>query len=177
MIILIDQDNTIADFIGGFQKLWRAKYPKEIVIPIEQYKSYRIVEHYPPELREKIESIYTSPGFIVGLEPIKGSIEAINEIIGEGHEVYICTSPLSTYERVIEKYQWVEKYFGQDFIKKIILTKNKVLVRGDFLIDDHSPPQSTLVPTWKHVVFDQPYNRNIEGKRLKRWEGWREVLA
>lgn len=176
MTILIDQDNTIADFIGGFQKLWRAKYPKEIFVPTEQYKSYRIVEHYPPELKKKIESIYTNPGFMSGLEPIKGSIEAVSEMMNERHEVYICTSPLGAYERVIEKYQWVEKYFGRDFTKRIILTKNKALVRGDFLIDDHAPPQSTLAPTWEHIIFDQPYNRSIAGRRLRRWGDWREVL-
>lgn len=178
MTILIDQDNTIADFLGGFQKLWQMKYPKEIFIPTKQYTSYRITEQYPPELKEKIESIYTSPGFILGLEPIKGSIEAISEMANEGHEVYVCTSPLSSYEHcVIEKYQWVDKYLGRNFTKKIILTKNKALVRGDFFIDDNPLPRGSLAPMWKHIIFDQPYNKDIAGKRLRRWEDWREVLV
>ena len=130
MIILIDQDETIAGFNDRFQELWKQIHPGEILIPTEQYKSFTISEQYPPELKEKIEAIYTSPGFIASLPPIEGSLKAIHEMIHAGHDVRICTAPLRTYKNcVAEKYEWIEKHLGKEFIRRIILTKDKTLIR------------------------------------------------
>lgn len=34
------------------------------------------------------------------------------------------------------QYAWIEKHFGHDFLEKVILTRDKTLIAGDFLIDD-----------------------------------------
>lgn len=177
MIILIDQDETLADFIGGFSDKWSAKYPEKTAFPTGSYTSPRVLDHYPDEPKDLVESIYTSPGFIFGLNPIEGGIEAIKEMIAEGHDVRICTSPLSSYENCItEKYLWIEKYLGRDFTKKMIVTKDKTLIRGDILIDD-SVPKGVITPSWKHIIFDRPHNRNIPGTRLERWSDWKEMIG
>lgn len=177
MIILVDQDETIAKFNDRFQELWKQLYPKEVLIPLEEYASSRIAEHYPPELQEKVKAVYTSPGFILGLRPVEGSIEAIHEMIRAGHDVRICTAPLGAYQNCLtEKYQWIEKYLGDEFTRRVILTKDKTLIRGDVLIDDDYKIQGILTPVWKHVIFDRPYNRNVPGPRLRSWGEWREVV-
>jgi hypothetical protein len=30
-------------------------------------------------------------------------------------------------------------------------------------------------PTWRNITFDQPYNRQAEGRRMS-WDNWRDVL-
>jgi 5'-nucleotidase len=176
MIILIDQDETLADFIGGFTKRWSEKYPKEPVVPTDSYLSSRILDHYPKESEEMVKSIYTAPGFIFGLDPIEGSIEAIREMDALGHDVRICTSPLSSYNNcVVEKYAWIENHFGREFTRKMLLTKDKTLIRGDIMIDD-SIPKGVMDPLWDFVVFDRPHNQKIVGKRLYRWKDWRNVI-
>lgn len=35
-----------------------------------------------------------------------------------------------------EKAQWIQKYFGTEGLKRLILFGNKSLVKGDYLIDD-----------------------------------------
>ncbi len=176
MIILIDQDETIADFIGGFTESWAAAYPDKPVFPIERYSSSRVADHYPEGLNDLARSIYTSPGFILGLKPIEGAIQAVKEMVASGHEVRICTSPLSAYDNcVTEKYLWVERNFGRDFTKRIIMTKDKTLIRGDILIDD-SVPKGILPPSFRHIIFDRPYNRSLPGARLCGWDSWRDIV-
>lgn len=90
----------------------------------------------------------------------------------------ICTAPLSQYENcVLEKYRWVEKHLGRDFVSKIILTRDKTLIRGDILIDDRPEITGIIEPAWEHIVFNLPYNKNVSGKRRIAWENWRSVLG
>ena len=94
-----------------------------------------------------------------------------------GLQVFICTSPLTTYKNcVLEKYQWVEDQLGADWVNRIILTKDKTLVKADYLIDDK--PNITGVesmPAWEHILYDRPYNREVNKKRLV-WTNWKSVL-
>jgi 5'-nucleotidase len=71
----------------------------------------------------------------------------------------------------------VEKNLGPDWVKRVILTKDKTLVKADFLIDDK--PEITgaeAVPVWEHILYDRPYNRGANRKRLT-WANWKEVLG
>jgi 5'-nucleotidase len=45
------------------------------------------------------------------------------------------------------------------------------------LLDDKPEVTGAMVPSWKHVYFDQPYNReNLARKRITSWKHWREVI-
>lgn len=177
MIILIDQDGPLADFEGGFIDRWQALFPKEPFIPFDQRKSFYIRDDYPSRLREKVASVYLVPGFCFNLKPVPGSIDAVKSILELGHDVRICTSPLSRYENcVLEKFQWVEKHLGYDFTKKIIFAKDKTLIRGHFLIDDRPNIEGVIDPEWEHILFDCPYNWDVINKRRLNWNNWQEVL-
>jgi 5'-nucleotidase len=96
----------------------------------------------------------------------------LQELLVEGGDVYICTSPLSQYRNcVLEKYEWVEEHLGSDFTKRIILTWDKTLVRGDVLVDDKPDIQGLVMPQWRHILYDQPYNRCLPGVRMT-WRNW-----
>ncbi|KAF0249631.1 MAG: 5'(3')-deoxyribonucleotidase [bacterium] len=177
MLILIDQDGPLADFEQGFLNNWQNLFPGEFFIPLEERKTFYMRQQYPAHLIEKVDSIYSAPDFFRNLEPTKGSIDAINSLIELGHDVRICTSPLSRYENcVLEKFEWVEKHFGREFTKKIILTKDKTMVRGDLLIDDNPEVKGAFKPDWEHIIFDYPYNKNKVEKRRLTWSNWKEIL-
>ncbi|HEY4486736.1 MAG TPA: 5'-3'-deoxyribonucleotidase [Candidatus Paceibacterota bacterium] len=177
MIILVDQDGPLANFEQGFLDGWRFQFSDELFIPLEERKTFYLRDQYQKHLREKVESIYFAPGFYKNLPPVDGAIEAIKELVALGYEVMICTSPLGRYENcILEKYQWIEKYLGEDFTKKIILTKDKTLIRGDILIDDKPGVTGIFEPSWEHVIFDYPFNRPIIGKRRINWGNCKEIL-
>ncbi len=79
-------------------------------------------------------------GFILGLPPIEGGLQAVKDMLSSGIDVRICTSPFAHYSghehSFFEKYEWIEKNLGSDWVERVILTRDKTLVRGEFLIDD-----------------------------------------
>ncbi|KOF54409.1 MULTISPECIES: 5'-3'-deoxyribonucleotidase [unclassified Achromobacter] len=178
MIILLDQDGVLADFEHAFIDAWKARYPHIAPIAYEDRKSFYIREDYGPELRGMAEAIYTAPGFIRDLPPVPGALEAVRELLALGLDVRICSSPLSQFENcVAEKYLWVEKHLGREATSRLILTKDKTLVRGDLLIDDKPRIEGAVAPRWKHILYDAPYNRHVTDAPRLTWANWRNVLA
>lgn len=75
-------------------------------------------------------------GFWIDIEPIYGAIEAFN-VLSEVHEVWILSKPsFDNLNSFSEKAYWVNKYFGPDVLRRLILCRNKSLLIGDYLIDD-----------------------------------------
>nr|XP_013799566.1 PREDICTED: 5'(3')-deoxyribonucleotidase, cytosolic type [Apteryx mantelli mantelli] len=139
---------------------------------------------YPRNLKDKVASIYESPGFFLGLDPIPGAIEAMQEmILMQDTEVFICTSPLRKYEHcILEKYKWVEKHLGPEFVERIILTRDKTIVSADLLFDDKDTIRGVeLNPSWEHILFTCCHNKHIQLKpprrRLLSWaDDWRAIV-
>ncbi len=177
MIILVDQDGVIADFERGFLDEWRRRDLSAPFVPIQDRRSFYVKDQYPAELRADVEAIYFAPGFYRSLPPVPGAIGALKTLVQMGHDVRICTAPLSKYENcILEKYEWVEKHLGRDFTKRVILSKDKTLIRGSFLIDDRPEIEASGDAEWEHIIFDAPYNRHAQGKRLD-WTNYLTVLT
>jgi 5'-nucleotidase len=177
MQILIDQDGPLADFEAGFLERWQTSFPDEYFVSLVDRKTFKVRDDYPEELREKVESIYLSQGFYLNLGLVLGASEAVRELIRLGHEVWICTSPLSRNPHCVsEKYAWVENNFGPEFVSRLVVTKDKTLIRGQYLIDDNPKIDGRFDPEWEHVLFDAPYNRGFDNKPRITWATWREGL-
>jgi 5'-nucleotidase len=96
-------------------------------------------------------------------------------MLDAGHDVRICTAPLSRFTNCVgEKFQWVVNHLGPSWVERIVLTKDKSLVRGDVLIDDKPEVTGSLVPSWQHLVFEAPYNTVAIGRRIN-WSNWQQV--
>jgi 5'-nucleotidase len=177
MIILIDMDDVLADFDGGFLTKWRERYPDKYFVPLDERKEFYMRDEYPEELLPAMTELFTEKGFVASLPEIEGGADAAKTIKEMGHDVFICTSPMRQYANcVAEKYQWVEKHLGFDWTTKIILSRDKTLIKGDILIDDKPEVTGVCKPSWEHVIYDKSYNRNIvNGKRIT-WKNWEEVL-
>lgn len=160
MIILIDQHGPLADFERGFLEEWRIRFPRRRYVALEDRRTFHVKDDYPRKRLADVESIYQAPGFYRGLSPVEGSISAIEEMIKLKHDVFVCTSPLSQYENcVLEKYEWVEHFLGREFTARVILSKDKTLIKGHVLIDDRPSIDGVEAGEWEHLVFDRPYNR------------------
>ncbi len=176
MIILVDMDDVIVEFEKKIFEILLKENPEKKEFFEKERKKFKLSEEYP-EFEKSIQRIKSLKGLIENLEPLKDSIESLKEIEKIGHEVFICTSPLTNYKNsVLEKYRWVEKYFGYEWIKKIILTKDKTLIKGDILIDDKPEIFGLKDPEWEHIIFDRPYNKHIKNKKRLTWNNWKEVL-
>ncbi|XP_066432785.1 5'(3')-deoxyribonucleotidase, mitochondrial [Eleutherodactylus coqui] len=185
--VLVDMDGVLADFEGGFLKKYRAQYPKEPYIALEDRRGFWVSEQYEtlkPGLSEKAISIWEGKNFFLDLDPIDGAVEALREMSRlPNTDVFICTSPIKRYRFCpYEKYAWVEKHFGHEFLEQIILTRDKTVVSADLLIDDRPDIMGAEAnPYWEHILFTACHNRHLlvtpPNRRLQSWkEDWKGLL-
>jgi 5'-nucleotidase len=74
--------------------------------------------------------------FFRNLKPIEGSIESF-KILSEHYDVWILTRPsVKNPLCYTEKRIWVENYLGEEACDKLIISPDKSLLKGDYLIDD-----------------------------------------
>jgi 5'(3')-deoxyribonucleotidase len=72
--------------------------------------------------------------------PIDGAVKAFNELCeSDKYDVYILsTAPWNIPRSWTHKRLWVTEYLGGKAHKRLILSNNKSLLRGDILIDDRT---------------------------------------
>jgi 5'-nucleotidase len=180
-VVLVDQDGVLADFEQGVLDAFRARYPGAPFIELTDRRGFYVREQYPAEWANSINQIVRGEGFYRGLAVIAGGPAALEEMLGEGHDVFLCTAPMASSRwSVQEKLAWIEQHLGQSWLRRTILTPDKTLVgdrlRPCVLIDDRPRITGAATPPWTHVLFDAPYNRGEPGPRLSSWADWRAVL-
>lgn len=76
------------------------------------------------------------PNIFSLMTPIEGAIEGFT-VISQRYDTYILsTAPWENPSAWSDKLIWVKKYLGEVAHKRLILSHNKNLNRGDYLIDD-----------------------------------------
>lgn len=187
--ILIDMDGVICNWVGKLKENFEAKYPDRKMLPIEQMTKFYVEDLHAPEWKDDIKNIVYTQGFYSSLEPITGAIEALKDIENnclDFVEPFICSSPEVQYDLQLchsEKAAWVDAHLGKFWTKRLILTKDKTLVRGHLLIDDKPEITGAMMPTWSQIVYDQPWNKSVQGEdgvafSWSEWPSFRDdVLA
>jgi 5'(3')-deoxyribonucleotidase len=111
-ILYFDMDGVLVDFQFGIDQL---------------------TEETMAEYEGQLDNV---PGLFGLMKPVNGAIEAF-ETLSEHYDVYILsTAPWGNPSAWRDKLEWVQKYLGETAKKRLILSHNKHLNKGDFLIDD-----------------------------------------
>jgi 5'(3')-deoxyribonucleotidase len=140
-IVHIDMDGVIADFRRANEENGRDKH---FYSPPEMYK----------------------PKFFQNLHPVEPSLDAVRAILrSDKYDVYILTQPLANSPiSYTEKVVWICKWFPE-LKDSIIMTQDKSLIKGDYLIDDN--------PKWKSFEGEFLF---LDPDRDFR-ESWDEILV
>ena len=178
--IYIDMDETIA----GFER-HRMERMKEVmpscVLPLDQVTDFYGRKSYARVFGEKVaevcENLTIEPGFFLNLPVIDGAQKAI-AALRRKYNVCILSSPMSRHPFCEqEKRAWLAKHFDQELADTAIITKDKHLFDGRYLIDDR-PNLMTYVPgvtpPWNHILFRTPANYNSVGQ-VSVLEDWHHI--
>lgn len=174
-LILVDMDGVVVDWSSKFAHDLEFYYPN---FEFEEMREFVTPTHLPLEYQDAINTVKFRSGFYAEMEPIDGAIAAVNDM-ARYHDVFLCSAQ-EVYNATCEsdKKGWVREYMGDFWATRLILTKDKTMVRGDILIDDRPDVTGLLEPLWTHVLFSAPYNDNVFDKpRMDNWSEWREVVG
>lgn len=111
-IVYIDMDDTLADFMGAYE-FAREEKPT-MAFPQAEY------------------------GFFANLKPLEGAVESVEVLLkSDLYSPYILTAP-STINPLCytEKRIWVEQHLGMEMVERLIISPDKSLLKGDYLVDD-----------------------------------------
>ncbi len=128
--VYIDMDGVLCDFYGAF----RERKTDNLLYP------------------------QSKDGFFTNLKPIEGAIDAFSEL-EKYFDVWVLTRP-SVHNPLCytEKRLWIENHLGFETCKKLIISPDKSLLKGDFLIDDfiHEDFEGELIQfgTDKYKTWD-----------------------
>lgn len=129
-IIYIDMDNVLVDFPSGIAQL-----------------SSEIQEEYKERLDE-VDGIFSL------MLPMKDAISSV-EFLNQHFDLYILsTAPWENPSAWSDKLLWIKKYLPQIAYKRLILSHNKHLNAGDYLIDDRLKNGADRF-TGEHIHFGQ----------------------
>ena len=116
--IYFDMDGVLVDLAAKI-----AEYPAEIVAKFEK-----------DDMVDQMPSLFLDP------PPIKGAVDAFNKFVNsDKYDVYILsTAPWENPSAWMHKRLWVDKHLGDGAYKRLILSHNKHLNMGDYLVDDRT---------------------------------------
>lgn len=138
--LYIDMDGVIVDFRSAFDK---------------------IDDHILKEYDDNKDEI---PGIFSMMEPMPKAINAV-KFLAHHFDVYILsTSPWNNISAASDKVQWIHNYLPKVGHKKLILSHNKHLNIGEYLIDDRLKNGVTEFKG-EHIHFGQG-----------DMKGWTEVI-
>lgn len=179
MHILVDMDGVIADWGANWDRHLETFGKIAAALPRHhQQTTFNLNAGRSDDEQAVIAEIFDTEGFYAELDPIPGAIAALHNMKDAGHAVSIVTSPWpSNPTCASDKMAWVSQHLGTEWTKCLVMTMDKTLVRGDVLIDDKPEVTGEWLPSWEHIIFDQPYNKTVHGKRrISDWSMWEEVL-
>lgn len=119
-LLYFDMDNVLVDFHSGLDKV-----------------SEEVKAQYADDGKGK-PHYDDIPGIFALMEPMPGAKDAVNALKDKYDCYILTTSPWDNPTALQDKLNWVKKYFGEIFYKRIIFShhKNLCLQPGAYLIDD-----------------------------------------
>ena len=117
-IIYFDMDGVLVDLAAKI-----AEYPAEVVAKFEK-----------DDMVDQMPALFLDP------PPISGAVDAFNKFVkSDKYDVYILsTAPWENPSAWMHKRLWVDKWLGDGAWKRLILSHNKHLNMGDYLVDDRT---------------------------------------
>lgn len=180
MRILVDMDDVIADWAARYDAGMEAIAERSVgVRRSRDHKGFNLFADHSEEQAAIIREVIFTPGYYLDLQPIDGALKALYEMDFSGNDVRIVTAPMGGHATCAsEKLEWVSRYLGPEWRKRVVITDDKTIVRGDVLFDDKGEITGSMTPEWQQILVDQPHNQTLKKDlpRVASLKHWREAI-
>ena len=139
--LYIDMDNVLVNFQSGIDS---------------------ISEEERTQFRNDLDEV---PGIFSKMVPVEGAIEAYIELTKHFDVYILSTAPWGNPSAWTDKLLWVKEYLGKSAYKRLILSHNKQLNMGDFLVDDRTANGAGEFKG-EHIHF-----------LTEKFQNWQDVVA
>ncbi|HEX9089780.1 MAG TPA: hypothetical protein VF867_19970 [Arthrobacter sp.] len=179
-VILSDADGNIFEWSDELDHQLLLRDPNYPIVPLAQrtHFDYMFDDDYNKDI---LAAAMNAEGFYRNLKPLPYAVEAHEEMLDEGFDVEIVTTPYPTSPTCTsEKLACIEEHLGHAWTRRTTMTHDKTRVFGNLLIDDKPHVTGSAIPAWQQIYYGQPYNAPGTGAkdlpRITDWRNWREVI-
>jgi 5'(3')-deoxyribonucleotidase len=163
MIIAIDIDDTIANLSDAW--LRRYNYDFNDNLKKKNITKWAVHEFVKPECGTKIYDYLKDPTLYDFIQPIPDSLEAVEFLRNFGRVIFITAPTLETMGR---KYYWLKEHHYIDSLDDYIETKEKYLIKYDYIIDDR---YDNVKDSNNNYLYNQSWNiKYNHHNRIKSWK-------
>lgn len=172
MRILIDMDDTIENLCEAWVKLLNKKYGTEV--NWLDIRNWDMQLSFPTLTEKQIYEVLNEESLWDTVTVKEGAAARIQELMEQGHEVFIVTS--SWYTTIVPKVErCLFKYLPFLSWHQVIITSHKYLIKGDILVDDN--PENLVNGDYFGILFNAPHNTDFDesSRDLVRADNWDSV--
>lgn len=163
MIIKIDMDGVIRNIIPTILKIYNSEFSENL--KESDITAYDVNTSFPKFMIEKgklaseVFFVDNAKEIFLNSSLFIGAKEAIDLLHQEGHKIIICTWQM-TYETKQYTLEFLEK--NKIYYDDICFTKDKELIKSDFIIDDNIEFLEKDFSKRK-ICISAPYNKKWKG--------------
>lgn len=171
-ILLIDQDDVLAEYILGVTTAFNKKY--NTCFTTQQCISWDLYSLFG----EDIDTIMHEPEVFRNLIPAKNALEVFERLYKSClFEMYIVTA--ANPRSVEAKYEWIAQHLPFFPQNRMIVCTHKFMIKGDYLLDDgmhniYDFQKAGGTP----IVFERPHNAHEvhDFVKVKDWLSFEKFI-
>ena len=174
MRILLDFDEVINQMVHHWVDTLNCVYGTSV--NFENVNEWDMTKSFPNLTEDKLYNPLHLQSFWNGVKIEVGAKKGIQELLSQGHEIYIVTS---AHPNTIKwKAEWLQRELPEISWPHVIVANNKSLINGDILVDDglHNLYKGDYIK----ILFDKPWNKMVDKSRMTdlihRAYNWDDVV-
>ena len=169
--ILVDMDDTVTWLLPIWVSILNEKH--NLCVDWRDIKKWDMSIPFPTLTKDQIYAPLMTEEIWDKVIPRGDSEFQLKLLYEEGYDIYICTT--TDYRNVRPKYEKViKKYFPFIDWGHMIITSNKQMIMGDFIIDD--APHNLIGGCQSHkILIDMPHNQDCDEKGIVRFSNWESI--